>query len=133
MLVGAYSSQLFFHCDLHSFQEKSQPERQPPTYSLTLTSHLHFIIPPAPPRIQSDGKLSPQNTFRGSKRIIQYSKSWKIPFNQGPMNNTKQTETPTCTPKKKDKMSEVFKRKPLFSNLNVLSLHVQKLVLGGVL
>lgn len=35
-----------FHCDLHSFQENSQPERQPPTYSLTLASHLHCIIPP---------------------------------------------------------------------------------------
>lgn len=67
MLVGAYSWQAVFHCDLHSYQENSQPET-PPTYSLTLTSHLHFIMPP-PPHIQSNGKLSPHNTFRDTKRI----------------------------------------------------------------
>lgn len=59
MLVGAYSQ----HCDLRSLQENSQPERQPPTYSLTLTS------PPHPHRIQSNRKLSPQNTFRNTKGI----------------------------------------------------------------
>lgn len=48
LLVGAYSSQPVFHCDLHSFQENSQPERQPPTCGLTLTSHLHFITAPLP-------------------------------------------------------------------------------------
>lgn len=123
LLVGAYSSQPVFHCDLHSFQENSQPVRQPPTYSLTLTSHLHFIIPPAPPHIQSHRKLSPQTTFRDTKRIHEGQHTIAcntVTAGKHPLTRVQWTNKQTNKHPLTRTRPKVFQRKPLFWHCNVL-------------
>ena len=139
MLVGADSSQqTVFHCDLHCFQKNSQPERQPPTYSLTSTSHLHFVIPLLPlifrategyhlrtpseiPR--EDMKvIILQHTIQGLQENILQPEIFS-PVHRTAQNKqtNRNTHTHSQKKKKKDKMSEVFQSKTVLSHHAVLS------------
>lgn len=101
-----------FHCDLHSFQEGSQP----PTYGLTLTSHLHVIISPLPLVFRTTEsyhlRIPSEIPRQYRKVIIQQQTIQQLKGKKHPLtriiqhcstNNTKQGETPTQTHKKKTK------------------------------
>lgn len=121
-----------FHCDLHSFQEGSHP----PTYGLTLTSHLHVIISPLPlvfRTTESHHLRIPSEIPRRYRKVIiqqqtiQQLKGKKHPLTRIIQHCSTNTKHPLRL-RKKDKMSDVFQSKPLFSPLIFSIIHIQNQV-----
>lgn len=104
---------------------------------LNISSAFHHT--PTPPPIQSDGRLSPQNTFRDPTRrheghhthSTQYRGCRKTSFNQRysvlfikQHRTNKQTETPTHTLKKKTKCLKCSKVNQYFHIMLFSHTHV---------